>query len=401
MYLFFFLLSQDIHYWTDGRIGDFVIDKPMILGHEGSGVVRLIGENVTGLEEGDRVAIEPGVPCSECSLCRSGRYNLCPQVKFAATPPINGSLAHFIVHPARFLYKLSPTISFDEAALFEPLSVGIHACRRGNVSLGCTVFITGAGPVGLMSMLVAKASGAARVLIQDIDADRLQVAKELGADRVILTHTEGDPKISAESIEADVCIDATGVESAIKACIYGAKRGGVVVLVGMGRPDISLPVLEISMREVDIRGVFRYCNTYPAARELVYSGKVNLKRLVTHRFKMVDALDAFETARNRVGKAIKVIIDCMPHPTQPITSQASTLAPPMSTPLPNIANTIQTGLNTSLPTSLPTQVASVASVTAVPTVPLAMSTAAAAAAVPPVPTPPQQNPPMSWGDRES
>lgn len=393
-----------MHYWTDGRIGDFVIDKPMILGHEGSGVVRLIGENVTGLEEGDRVAIEPGVPCSACSHCRHGRYNLCPHVKFAATPPINGSLAHFIVHPAHFLYKLPPMISFDQAALFEPLSVGIHACRRGNVSLGSTVFITGAGPVGLMCMLVAKASGAARILIQDIDADRLQVAKELGADRVILAHTEGDPKVSVEAIAADVCIDASGVESAIKACIYGAKRGGVVVLVGMGHPDISLPVLEISMREVDIRGVFRYCNTYPAALELVSSGKVNLKRLVTHRFKMMDALDAFETARNRVGKAIKVIIDCTPHPIQPITSQANTLAPPINNPLPNIANTIQTGLNTSLPTSLPTQVASVASVasvTAVPTVPLTMSTAAAAAAVPPVPTPQQQNPPMPWGDRES
>lgn len=284
----------------------------MVLGHEGSGVVRMVGEDVSGFEEGNRVAIEPGVPCSGCRPCKSGRYNLCPGVKFAATPPVDGSLAHFIVHPASFCYKLPPMISFDEAALFEPLSVGVHACRRGNVALGDDVLITGAGPIGLVSMLVAKASGAAHVTILDIDADRLQVAKELGADRVIVTHTASDPKVTAEEIEADVCIDATGVESAIKTCMYGAKRGGVVVLVGMGKPDISLPVLEMGIRELDVRGVFRYANTYSTALELVASGKVQMKRLVTHRFKMTDAEDAFETARDRASKAIKVVIDCGP-----------------------------------------------------------------------------------------
>ncbi|KAI0560015.1 alcohol dehydrogenase [Gracilaria domingensis] len=397
------ICGSDVHYWTDGRIGDFIIDKPMILGHEGSGVVRLVGENVTNVEEGDRVAMEPGVPCGGCTLCSGGRYNLCPHVKFAATPPVHGSLAHFVVHPARFLYRLSPMISFDEAALFEPLSVGIHACRRGGVKLGSTVLITGAGPIGLMCMLVAKASGASQISILDIDTDRLQVAKELGANRVVLTHSEADPKVSVEGMHADVCIEASGVDSAIRACVYGAKRGGVVVLVGMGRPEVALPLLEIGIREIDIRGVFRYCNTYPIALDLVHSGKVNLKRLVTHRFKMLDAMDAFEAARNRASKAIKVIIDCTPQPTQPVSSQATNVAPSIATALPNIPNTIQTGLNTSLPTSLPAQVASVATVGPVPPVQIAMS-AAAAATVPAVqvPTPTsQQNPTMTWGDRES
>lgn len=284
----------------------------MILGHEGSGVVRLVGENVDSFEEGDRVAIEPGVPCSFCDLCKRGHYNLCTRIKFAATPPIDGSLAHFIIHPSTNCFKLPPMVSFDEAAMFEPLSVAIHACRRGRVSLGDTVMITGAGPIGLVTMLVAKASGASAVVILDIDADRLQVAKEMGADRVVLTHMESDPKISVEDIRADVCIDASGVETAVKECIYAAKRGGVVVLVGMGKPDMCLPVWEIGSREVDIRGVFRYANTYPAALELVASGKVQMKRLVTHRFKMQDATDAFETARERSSKAIKVIIDCGP-----------------------------------------------------------------------------------------
>lgn len=309
--------SQDIHYWTDGRIGDFVVNKPMILGHEGSGVVRLVGEDVHGLDEGDRVAIEPGVPCSQCPKCKGGAYNLCPGVKFAATPPVDGSLAHFVVHPASFCYKLPPMVSFDEAALFEPLSVAIHACRRANLSLGHTVLITGAGTIGLACMLVAKASGAANVIILDIEGDRLQVAKEMGADRVILTHSESDPKVTVESIEADVCIDATGVESAIKTCIFGAKRGGVVVLIGMGKPEIILPVLEIGIREIDIRGVFRYCNTYPTALELVASGKIQMKRLVTHRFKLADAEDAFQVARDRANKAIKVVIDCGPQGIPP------------------------------------------------------------------------------------
>lgn len=374
----------------------------MILGHEASGVVRLVGENVSNLEEGDRVAIEPGVPCSGCTYCKSGRYNLCPHIKFAATPPVDGSLAHFIVHPARFLYKLPPMISFDEAALFEPLSVGIHACRRGHVRLSSTVLVTGAGPIGLMCMIVAKASGASQVSIMDIDSDRLQVAKELGADRVILSHVEGDPKVCVEGIEADVCIEATGVESAIKACVHGAKRGGVVVLVGMGRSEISLPMLEIGIREIELRGIFRYCNTYPAALDLVNSGKVNLKRLVTHRFKIFDAFEAFEAARNRASKAIKVIIDCTPQPIQGTTGQTSSLASPAANPLQAIPNTIQTGLHTSLPANLPAQVASVATVgPAVPPVPMGISPAPGTS-VPPVQSQTQQSQTISsWGDRES
>lgn len=282
----------------------------MILGHEGAGVVRVVADDVVGFEAGDRVAIEPGIPCSSCKSCREGRYNLCPHVRFAATPPIDGSLAHFISHPASFCYKLPPMISFDEAALFEPLSVAIHACRRGGISLGHVVLITGAGPIGLLTMLVAKAAGAHEVIITDIDADRLQVAKEIGADKIVVAHSEGDPKMTAQGIEADVCVDATGVESAIKTCVYAAKRGGVVVLVGMGRPEVTIPVLEASIREVDLRGVFRYCNTYPTALELVATGKVQLKRLVTHRFKMLDAEDAFQVAQDRGSKAIKVVIDC-------------------------------------------------------------------------------------------
>lgn len=306
-----------MHYWTEGRIGEFIVQKPMILGHEAAGVVRVVADDVLGFEAGDRVAIEPGIPCGVCNYCRAGKYNLCPHVKFAATPPVDGALAHFVAHPANFCYKLPPMISFDEAALFEPLSVGIHACRRGKVGLGDNVFVAGAGPIGLLTMLVAKASGAREVTISDIDTDRLQVAKEMGADKVILAHSAGDPKITAQGVDADISFDCTGIESAVKTCVFATKRGGVVVLVGMGKPEMAIPILEASVRELDIRGVFRYHNTYPTALELVASGKVNLKRLVTHRYKMMDAEEAFQTAHDRNNKAIKVVIDCTAHVPQP------------------------------------------------------------------------------------
>lgn len=394
-----------MHYWTHGRIGDFVVKKPMILGHEGSGVVRLVGENVEGFDEGDRVALEPGVPCSHCPSCKDGRYNLCPCVKFAATPPVDGSLAYFTVHPASYCYKLPPTVSFDEAALFEPLSVGIHACRRGKITLGHKVLITGAGPIGLVCMLVAKASGASTVVIHDIDSDRLQVAKELGADQVHLTHMEADPKIVVEDVNADVCIDATGVESAVRTCIYGARRGGVVVLVGMGKPDISVPILEACIREVDLRGVFRYCNTYPTALQLVASGRVNVKRLVTHRFKMHDAEDAFKAAKDRSTKSIKVIIDCappvvsmtVPHavaqpapiPPTPTGPVAPVPPPPAPPPIPSPVAAVSAGIPVAMPVpsaALPVALSTVPTANGMSTIPIIQAPVAAATLTPSTPT---------------
>lgn len=305
------ICGSDVHFWTHGNIGDYKVEAPMVLGHEGSGVVMELGEGVANLSVGDRVAIEPGVPCGSCRICKGGRYNLCPGVKFAATPPVNGSLAHFIVHPADYCFKLPAHVSFEDAALFEPLSVAIHACRRGKVSLGHTVLITGAGPIGLMSLLATKAAGATSVVMVDIDAKRLESAKAAGADHTVLLSRE---KGGSEGIgvEADVCIEASGAESAVQVCINHARRGGVVVLVGMGKSMITIPVLPAMFREVDIRGVFRYCNTYRTALDLVASGRINARFLVTHRFPLEKALDAFETAKSVDSQALKVIVDCEP-----------------------------------------------------------------------------------------
>lgn len=314
---------QDVEYWQHGRIGSSVVQKPMVLGREGSGVVRMVGEDVVGLSEGDRVAIEPSISCFTCTHCKDGRYNLCRHSKTAASPLVDGVLAHYVIHPATFCHKLTPMVSFDEAALCEPLSVGINACRKGKVSVGHTVFLTGAGPVGLMCMIVAKAFGATEVIIHDVDTNRLQVAKELGADRVQLTHSEGDPKITAEGLNADVCIDTTGLEPAIQACVYGAKQGGIVVITGLGSPQISFPLFEASTRDLETHTILRHCNTYPTALKLITSGKAPVRRLISHRFKINQAQEAFEMAHDMTNKPIKVLIDCTSSMTTPLVPQQS------------------------------------------------------------------------------
>lgn len=304
------ICGSDMHFWKFGRIGSLIVKSPMILGHEGSGEVLETGPGVIDLQVGDRVAIEPGVPCECCSHCSTGRYNLCGDVKFAATPPVDGSLANYIVHPARYCYKLPENVSYEDAAMFEPLSVAIHTCRRANVKIGDKVFISGAGPVGLLCMLVAKAAGAIHVTMSDVDQFRLNVATDVGADDTLLVDEKGESQERASKIEASVCIEACGFESATKMCLRAAKRGGVVMIVGMGKETMELPLLDALVREVDIRGVFRYCNTYPTAVGLVSSGKINLRPFVTHRFVLKDALKAFETASTRDSHSIKVIIDC-------------------------------------------------------------------------------------------
>lgn len=310
------ICGSDVHYWTHGAIGDFVVKAPMVLGHESAGVVVQVGDGVSNLAVGDRVAIEPGVSCRRCWQCKIGRYNLCPQMSFAATPPVHGTLTRFYAHPADFCFKLPGGVTLEEGALLEPLSVAVHACRRGGVTAGSEVLVCGAGPIGLVCLMTAKAMGAHRVLITDIDDARLSKAKELGASHTFNVRGKTSDEIGAEvrgALEgqgASVTIECSGAEASVKAGLGATESGGVIVLVGLGAPVLTLPILDAAVREVDIRGIFRYANAYPTALALVASGKVNLKALITHRFALEETVRAFSTAKTGADNAIKVIIQC-------------------------------------------------------------------------------------------
>lgn len=310
------ICGSDVHYLVNGCIGDFIVKAPMVLGHESSGVVAEVGEGVKHLKPGDRVAIEPGIPCRHCDHCKNGQYNLCPDIVFCATPPYDGTLARYYVQAADFCYKLPDHVSFEEGALLEPLSVAVQACRRANITLGDRVLICGAGPIGLMNLLTAKASGASKICITDIDEHRLSVAKSMGADLTYLI-AKKEPRQLAEEIAGifdgvrpDKTIECSGAESSIQLAIYATKSGGTIVLVGLGPAEVRLPIVNAAVREVDIRGVFRYANCYPVALAMVASGRINVKPLVTHRYKLEETLKAFETAKTGADHAIKVIIKC-------------------------------------------------------------------------------------------
>jgi len=311
------ICGSDVHYLVNGRIGDFIVKSPMVLGHESSGTIVEIGSGVTNLKKGDRVAIEPGVPCRICASCKTGRYNLCPDVKFCATPPHDGTLTRYYVHAADFCYRLPDHVTFEEGALLEPLSVAVHACRRAQVSIGHKVLICGAGPIGLVNLLTAKAMGAAIVCVTDIDEDRLVVAKSFGADFSLKLTANQDPKLVAEQIaelmgvQPDITIECSGAEQSLQMAIYATKSGGTVQLVGMGKYEATIPIVNALCREVDIRGIFRYANCYPIALSMIASGQINVKPLVTHRFALEDSLKAFETAKDINSKSIKVMIKCV------------------------------------------------------------------------------------------
>ncbi|XP_021922007.1 sorbitol dehydrogenase-like isoform X2 [Zootermopsis nevadensis] len=308
------ICGSDVHYVVQGRIGDFIVKDPMIMGHEASGIVAKVGKNVKHLKEGDRVAIEPGVPCRICRFCKEGKYNLCPDIVFCATPPVHGNLSRYYVHAADFCYKLPDHVSLEEGALLEPLSVGVHACRRGGVGLGSTVLITGAGPIGMVTLITAKAMGAAKVLITDIVDHRLGVAKELGADYTYLSTVGEDEQEAVRTVHSllaeppDISIDCSGAEANIRLAILATKSGGVAVIVGMGAPEVKIPLVNALAREVDIRGIFRYANEYPIALSMVASGAAKVKQLITHNFSLEDTIEAFEVAKTGVGNPIKVMI---------------------------------------------------------------------------------------------
>jgi L-iditol 2-dehydrogenase len=281
--------GSDVHYFHEMRIGDFIVEEPMVLGHEASGTIVDVGANVSRDRIGERVAIEPQRACRVCEQCKHGRYNLCPFIEFYATPPIDGAFAEYAVIQADYAFKIPDSMSLEAAALCEPLSVGIWANQKAEVGPGSRVLIAGAGPIGIVAAQVAHAFGATEIIVSDIVKERLDAALKFGATRVI---NPMETDIAALELEVDAFIDASGAPRAVSAGIMAVKPAGHVVLVGMGPNEYPVPIGRIQNRELHVTGVFRYANTYPLAIEMASSGRVDLDALVTGKFDLDHVADA-------------------------------------------------------------------------------------------------------------
>ncbi len=297
--------GSDVHFFEHGHIGDVIVESPMILGHEASGVVVSLGSDVRNRVIGERVSLEPGVPCSVCAQCRSGFYNLCPDVVFFGTPPVDGAFAQYVTINEEFAYPVPDSVSDLAAALIEPFSVGLWAVKNARVAPGDRVLVTGAGPVGVLSALAAKIAGASSVTITDVNVHRLAVAASHGIDRTIDVS-----KVSLAEIgeKFDVLIECSGVPEVARQGIRSLRPRGVAILVGLAADgNYELPVGFIQNREIEIRGTYRYANTYPKALRLVEAEMVDLDSLVTDEFSLDQSADALQASRTDPA-AMKVVV---------------------------------------------------------------------------------------------
>lgn len=299
--------GSDTHFFHEGHIGDMVVREPLILGHESAGTIVAVGAKVSPDRLGERVSIEPQKPCRVCEYCRSGQYNLCPQIEFFAAPPIHGAFAEYAAIEADFAYPVPDQISDEAAALMEPLSVAIATCRKAKVQPGAKVFIAGGGPIGVLVAKVAGIYGASEIVVSDPAPHRREFALGAGATRAVdpLDPQTGDP--AQDGSLFDIFVDASGAPAAIRNGIRAVKPGGRVVLVGMGADNVDLPISLIQNREIELTGIFRYTNTWPVAIDLVASGRVELDSLVTHRFGLEDVEAALLTGTTD-PHAIKSVI---------------------------------------------------------------------------------------------
>ena len=283
--------GSDVHYYRHGRIGDFVVEEPMILGHELSGRIAAVGDGVDPDRVGQRVAVEPQHPCRRCKQCLAGRYNLCPEMKFYATPPVDGAFCRYVTIDDDMAHAVPDSLSDEAAALLEPLSVAVATMRKAHVVPGSSVLIAGAGPIGVICAQTARAFGAARIVVTDLVASRREKALQFGATEVL------DPTVvDVSAIEpVDAFIDATGAPVAVVSGIKAVGPAGHVVLVGMGADEYALPVSHIQNLEINVTGVFRYTDTWPAAIHLVASGAVDLDAMVTGRYDLEHVGEALDS----------------------------------------------------------------------------------------------------------
>jgi L-iditol 2-dehydrogenase len=303
------ICGSDLHYFEKGRIGNFIVETPFVLGHESAGVVVEVGKGVNDFKVGDRVSLEPGKTCGHCEFCKTGRYNLCPDVIFFATPPVGGVFQEYVAHEASLCFKLPDNVSFLAGALIEPLSVGFHAANMGGAKVGQTAAIMGSGCIGLCSMLALKAFGISNVYVVDIIEKRLEKARELGATAAINAAKED----AVETIKrltdgkgCDLVIEAAGTGVTVKNACEVAKKGGTIVLVAYhGKDSVAVPVDACMDKELTLKTIFRYRNIYPMAIDAVASGRVNVEGIVDTLYELDDIQRAMDESIHNKAEIVK------------------------------------------------------------------------------------------------
>ncbi len=306
------ICGSDIHYYETGRIGDYIVEPPFVLGHEPGGTVVEVGSAVSNLKPGDRVALEPGKTCGRCEFCREGKYNLCPDVVFFATPPVDGVFAEYVAHPADLCFKLPDNVSTLEGALIEPIAVGFHAANQGGAHAGQTAVVFGAGCIGLVSMMALLAEGVSRVYVVDVMQKRLDKALELGATGVI-NSAECDLASEIDRLTegrgTDIVIETAGMEITTRQAIEIARKGSTIVLVGYSKSgEMTLPMSLFIDKELTFKSVFRYRHIYPMAIDAVAAGRVNLKGIVSNIFELDDIQRAMDLSVSDKANIVKSVV---------------------------------------------------------------------------------------------
>lgn len=305
------LCGSDMHFYEYGRIGSVVMDSPTVLGHESAGEIVEVGKNVKNLSVGDRVALEPGVPCGKCEFCKEGKYNLCPDVAFMACPGYDGAFAEYVAYPSDMAFKLPANVDTIEGGLIEPLAVGFHAVSQSGVRAGQKAVILGSGCIGLVTLMVLKMIGISEVYVVDVIAKRLEMAKELGATKV-LKADEVDVEKTIKELTgngADAVFETAGNKITTLQTAHLVKAGGVVTIVGMGvDPVIPYDISALVWKEATIKTVFRYRNLYPTAIKAVEAGQIPLKKIATHYFDFANLKEAIDYNIENKSEVIKAVI---------------------------------------------------------------------------------------------
>lgn len=305
------ICGSDVHYYTHGAIGQFVVREPMVLGHEASGVVVEVGAEVKHLKVGDRVCMEPGIPDPNSKATLQGMYNLDPAVRFWATPPVHGVLRPTVVHPAAFTFKLPDNVSFAEGAMVEPVAVGMHAATKAKIKPGDLAIVMGAGPIGMVTALAALAGGCSQVVMTDVQQPKLDLAATLGPITPVNVAQQNLKEVvdaMTDGWGANLVFECSGNEKAAASVFAPLCPGGAVVYVGIPLQPIAYDVAAAMVKEARVEHVFRYAHVYPRAIALMASGKLNVKPLITDTFRFEESVEAFNFAVHMPPSSVKAQI---------------------------------------------------------------------------------------------